>query len=259
MKAWICFFAILLYAKPLTIEGSSLFIIWNIGQGQWVTAIEDHYCLHFDIGGERLLYPTAVNTFCDRRHNLLNLSHLDHDHTLWLARQQMRWQNFCLINAPPRFFDETKDSQLRLQTAALIQKFTTCLSRPWAHLFVWQPNPIQLMGRQKKTLTSNDLSTVTFFDRFLLPGDATKMTERHLLLQQKSRLAKVEVLLAGHHGSQTSTSHELLNQLKNLKFVVISARERRYGHPHPDVLLRLKLQKKPWLRTEDWGHIAIEF
>ena len=39
------------------------FIIWNVGQGQWVTAVEFDRCLHFDFGGEFFQLKEIKNIF----------------------------------------------------------------------------------------------------------------------------------------------------------------------------------------------------
>lgn len=65
------------------------------------------------------------------------------------------------------------------------------------------------------------------------------------------------VLILGHHGSKSSTSEYLLNNL-SIRQSISSARWKRYHHPHPQVLARLQIKKIPNLRTEDWGHIIFQ-
>ena len=90
----------------------------------------------------------------------------------------------------------------------------------------------------------------------LLTGDAESVIERQLAAGYGSEL-DVDILKVGHHGSKTSTSEELL-AVTTPKAVVISAgRDNQYGHPHPDVLARLK-PYTIW-RTDEQGSIRFRW
>ena len=54
--------AILLTAhcEQIAQETAKRLIVWNVGQGQWVTWVQDKVCLHFDAGGERLVLPRTI-------------------------------------------------------------------------------------------------------------------------------------------------------------------------------------------------------
>lgn len=87
----------------------------------------------------------------------------------------------------------------------------------------------------------------------LLTGDASKEIEQQL------DAPDIDILKAGHHGSNTSTSWQLL-QKTTPEIVIISAgSENRYGHPHEDVLARLKQIGATILRTDKAGSIEIPF
>ncbi len=74
---------------------------------------------------------------------------------------------------------------------------------------------------------------------FLLTGDSTTVTEG-LIAKSSPELLDVDVLKVGHHGSRTSTSEELL-RLATPKYAAISYGEgNSYGHPHLEVVERLK-------------------
>lgn len=75
-------------------------------------------------------------------------------------------------------------------------------------------------------------------DSFLLTGDMEAPLEKYLLVLGEN--LKSDVLKVGHHGSKTSTSLEFLAAV-NPKYAVISVGEgNKYGHPHQEVLDRLK-------------------
>jgi competence protein ComEC len=87
----------------------------------------------------------------------------------------------------------------------------------------------------------------------LLTGDAYAPTERMVL----GDLPRLTVLKLGHHGSRTSTSPALLARTRPTLAVASLADGNRYGHPHPEVLVRLSEAEVPLLRTDRDGHIRI--
>lgn len=131
-------------------------------------------------------------------------------------------------------------------------------------------------GFGASSTTSNDNSaifTVTCFDdMYLFMGDSrytesgsdkTGFSEmafiNSLTNEEKTRLADVDVLLLGHHGSKYSTSSELLNIVLP-RFVIVSAGAKNtYGHPAPETLERVSkissLEDDYLLRTDKNGDI----
>ncbi|MDQ5958104.1 MAG: competence protein ComEC [Patescibacteria group bacterium] len=74
---------------------------------------------------------------------------------------------------------------------------------------------------------------------FLLTGDLPSEIETYLA-QNKDNNLTADVLKLGHHGSRTSSS-EIFLKTVNPQYAVVSAgRDNRYGHPHQEVLARLK-------------------
>ena len=92
--------------------------------------------------------------------------------------------------------------------------------------------------------------------RWLVMGDATIKTEQ-LLLNDYPYL-KANILRVGHHGSNTSTSTRLLNQLAVKHAVISSGGGNRYGHPHDEVMERLKANAIRIRRTDIEGTIRYQ-
>lgn len=91
----------------------------------------------------------------------------------------------------------------------------------------------------------NDNSNVIYAKfynyKFLFMGDASNITEREIL--DKYNLPNVDVFKAGHHGSKTSSSKELINTI-NPKYSIISVgKNNRYGHPNKEILESLNESK----------------
>ena len=85
----------------------------------------------------------------------------------------------------------------------------------------------------------------------LLMGDAEKLLEYELLSSGVN--LKSDILKAGHHGSKTSSSEYFLRAVVP-RFAVISVgKKNRYGHPHQEVLDRLKSFGILTFRTDENG------
>ena len=220
----------------------NFWIIWNIGQGQWVTHVTSEHCLHYDVGGEigtfNSIKANLIKTCSDKKNHIF-LSHWDLDHFVHIPQLAKTFQNVCWQSRPP--LNNKNNAYIRQVTSL---KIPYCMDQ-FLKLHQWQP--------QTGTST-NDLSWVQFENGFLLPGDSTKKAEKNWANNFKIIL-ETKVLVLGHHGSRTSTSAILLNKLPHLQMAIASARKAKYGHPHQEVLQRLQKKKTPVLKTEDWGSI----
>ncbi|WP_253720809.1 hydrolase [Bdellovibrio bacteriovorus] len=238
MKGFIFF--LILGSASLTQDfpARSYFIVWNVGQGQWLTAVTPSECHHFDMGGEFFPWPKVLHQ-CANKDNRAYLSHWDWDHVGALSKTAKiaRFENFCIQLKP-----QGKSSRGKMQ---MLAKYSECPSRP--ELPLWSP---------KAAKNSNELSHVVAFKEYLIPGDSTSKQER--VWSSLKAFRKSHVLILGHHGSHTSTSEKLLSSLPELRIGVASARWSRYHHPHSEVQWRLLKRKIPLLRTEDWGNIWFE-
>lgn len=72
----------------------------------------------------------------------------------------------------------------------------------------------------------------------MVPGDASIDVERYLVSHYGEAL-KSDVLIAGHHGSKTSTSRFWLNAVHPQEVWVSAGFGNRFGHPHAEVVERV--------------------
>lgn len=90
--------------------------------------------------------------------------------------------------------------------------------------------------------------------RFLFTGDAEEEAERDILANGIS--IEADVYKAGHHGSRTASTEELLDAVKP-EFAVISCGENNdYGIPHEQTMERLKERNIQVYRTDEQGSIV---
>lgn len=233
------FLKLSLAIAPLSVDR---WVVWNIGQGQWVTHVLTDECIHYDIGGELGSFKNVRRSFtaaCSAKKNFVLLSHWDFDHYINLISVIKVTTNVCWLQQPPL-------SRLNKSIRSILDlNIPYCRNRPSVKIWQWSPTG----GR-----SSNDFSNVNLDHGFLMSGDSPVQKEK-IWSHELTHITDTKVLILGHHGSRTSTGVELLQHLPNLKMVIASARWKKYGHPHKETLARLAKNKTPVLKTEDWGSI----
>ena len=227
-----------IYASPISTPISNYLVIWDVGQGQWVTLKTKNTCLHIDMGGE--YFPrNEIEKLCSHADNAIYFSHADNDHINFYNYFSLRFKKYCVANTPPQLKNKLKT-----------KKIPKCKNK-------YQENQIIYQSKKQNPKSLNESSSVFLISGFLLnPGDSTSQAEKKW--RQHKSLSSTHILLLGHHGSKTSTSHELLDKLPHLKWSIASARKRKYGHPHGIVDLKMKLNKTPIISTQNWGSIWLE-
>jgi competence protein ComEC len=95
---------------------------------------------------------------------------------------------------------------------------------------------------------TNDVGTV------LVPGDLTERMEKPLVAAYEDEL-QADLLVAGHHGSRTSTSQAWLNAVSPQEVVFSSGFANRFHFPTETVLKRLEDEGIPWRNTACRGAI----
>lgn len=92
---------------------------------------------------------------------------------------------------------------------------------------------------------------------FILNGDSPISVEQFLSRNDKQGL-KSTVLKLGHHGSQTSSSDEFLDQVKPEYAIVSAGKNNSYHHPHQSVVDRINTRQIKTLSTIGLGTITFE-
>lgn len=273
------FFLVLSILSPAPLLMFSLpeLVIWNVGQGQWVTLKTSRDCFHFDLGGDRAPWSNLINLCGEARANVVALSHWDMDHINFVAKAATRLQNVCIQKLPLGPVSEHKlrlisgipkclvpfsrqDSNGQQQNDnGFSQNFTSYISEITTD-DIGAPKRHLLRGRLFEPRSSNAMSRVVVALNTLIPGDSDVATEDNwsLALTRLGLAQKIKLLILGHHGSRTSTSELLLKRLPNLAQAVASARFSKYGHPHRETLDRLFKSGVAVIKTETWGHLHFQ-
>jgi competence protein ComEC len=113
--------------------------------------------------------------------------------------------------------------------------------------------------RNPKGMDTNDASIIMKIvygeTCFLLTGDASSKIEEYIIGLEKENL-ECDVLKAGHHGSRTSTSKELLHFVKPEIAVISAGKDNSYGHPHAEVIANLEDASTTIVSTVEEGTIV---
>ncbi|WP_338551995.1 ComEC/Rec2 family competence protein [Paenibacillus sp. KS-LC4] len=118
----------------------------------------------------------------------------------------------------------------------------------------------------KEVEEQNEASVVLYLAMknytFLLTGDIGFDTEERLLADMDENpaiysacCAKVDVLKVAHHGSRYSSAADWLERWQPLSAAISAGATNSYGHPHSDVLGRLKAAGVEVRRTDQDGEI----
>ena len=105
--------------------------------------------------------------------------------------------------------------------------------------------------------TRNDQSCVLLISgrriRALLPGDVEHAAETRLMTRS---LGKIDLLVAPHHGSRTSSNRPFLKHIGTRLVLVSAGHNNPFGHPHSEVLSRYDRYRIRWLSTAQSGALS---
>lgn len=90
----------------------------------------------------------------------------------------------------------------------------------------------------------------------LVTGDMSSFIERRLA--KLHELPDVELFVTGHHGSKSSNSSELLNEISTEIAVISAGKSNSYGHPAQETINRLLAQGAEIYRTDLQGQITVK-
>jgi competence protein ComEC len=127
----------------------------------------------------------------------------------------------------------------------------------------WDGVTFRVLSPEKNSAAKgNNASCVLLIEsphgRALLLGDAERSVEKRLATELP-RFAPIDIVIAGHHGSASSSSTELINAV-NAKEVWFSAGYlNRYRFPKAEVLNRWSNSDAMIYRTDCFGNVVHSF
>lgn len=92
----------------------------------------------------------------------------------------------------------------------------------------------------------------------IFTGDIEKEAESEILkIYGETNILNADILKVAHHGSKTSSTNEILNQITPKISLIGVGENNQFGHPDPEVLNRLQKIKSKIYRTDKDGEIII--
>lgn len=215
--------------KPLA-PGEAHVWMLDVGQGLALFVRTASNALMYDTGpaqgnwnaGEHIIVPFLRGERVYQLDKLI-ISHADLDHAGGVGAVIQHIKVRDVLSGEPQRLD----------------KFAarTCEVESW----IWD-EVLFRQWRWDNAKEGNDASCVlwiqTAHDSFLVTGDLGVMGEAALLAHWPD--LKADWLVAGHHGSRTSTSDALIQRVQPRSVLLSRGRYNAYGHPHPLVMQRLQ-------------------
>jgi len=93
----------------------------------------------------------------------------------------------------------------------------------------------------------------------LLPGDIERAAEYQLLDSGRLAGLPIDLLVAPHHGSKTSSTPQFVQQLRPKHVVFSAGYQHQFGHPHPSVTRRYNAVGSRTWNTAEQGAITFEW
>ena len=265
------FFVILnifLYIKIMYFEKYVVF--FNVGQGNMALIHNLNVNIVIDMRSTKnnLANNTLLNFF--KVKNISNidivfLTHFDNDHVNGILQLVENVNTEKIVYQEPKEKNELFDTIYNLTRNNNI----SFVEVTKGDTFTFNNINVQILSPDKNIDidnkdSSNSNSLIIYVkinnmknSTYLFMGDATVKSERYLLDNLIIKNKKIDVLQVGHHGSNTSTSKELL-ECFNIKNAVISSKKEVYGHPTKEVLEILSNYNINILITENLGMIVFK-
>jgi len=227
-------------------------VFCDVGQGNGVILSKGNFQLVYDVGPDNGKFLNCISNnmpFWDRKIEVVVISHWDSDHSGGLQDLKSHYQLESL------YLSKTNKDYSEVTVLNKGDK----LENDWMSFeTIWT-----LEGEDDNYGSVVGLLGVRDY-KALLMGDVPVEVEQRLLWSELIRnedmgqgIKGVDVMLVGHHGSESSNSQEWLEYVKP-KTVVISVGKNSYGHPSRKVIDILGKLGVEVLRTDMGGEIEIK-
>ena len=241
----------LFWTAPRPAPGSFELLAADVGQGNAVLVRTAHHSLLYDAGpryspesdaGHRVLVPLLAQA--GEKLDVLMLSHRDSDHTGGAAA-------VLAMQPQARLWSSLEPEHPLLRTRP-VQRCEAGQRWVWdgVQFEVLHPLAEDFERSRKSNALSCVLRIQTATVSAILAGDIEAAQERELLARGVSA---VDFWLVPHHGSKTSSTPELLQDLKPAVALAQAGYRNRFGHPAPAVVARYREAGIAWFDTSQCG------
>ncbi len=243
--AWLVLAGFVFYSPNVPQQGRLNVTVWDAGQGLSVWMQTRNRNLLFDTGTETAAAAQILpnlNAAGVRRLDMLVLSHHDADHDGGFAVLAQAGQPREILAGQPQFYPQA----------------AFCEEKQWQ----WDGVHFELLRpSENETAQDNDrscvLRAVAGGQALLVTGDLGRRGELALVEKYGAGLYS-QVLVLGHHGSDSSSAGAFLNAVSPHYAVASSGFANAYRHPAAAVQNRVKAHGAALLRTDLSGALVFE-
>ncbi|HUG15958.1 MAG TPA: ComEC/Rec2 family competence protein [Thermomicrobiales bacterium] len=123
---------------------------------------------------------------------------------------------------------------------------------------LWPVDPMLLSSGQPDTNSNSIVLQVTHGSiRLLITGDVDARAEARLIELETNEDLRSDVLVVAHHGSRTSSTAPFLDIVSPSVGLIPVGLDNQYGHPHDEVVQRLRFRSVRIYRTDLDGTIEV--
>ena len=248
----------LAWHQPRLQHGAYELVIFDVGMGTALLLRTRNHSLVYDLGpgrtGSRNPVDWALIPFMlrhgIRNPDLLVISHVDQDHSGGMHSLRDVYHPPSLVSGTP----EELRGRFKLQHSV-----RSCHEYPdWR----WDGVDFSFLaaGHPSAGSSNNNRSCVLRINgehRVLIPGDIETGKESELLLKYGTAL-EADVLVAPHHGSNTSSSQPFLDRVRPEHVVFTQSRNNRWGFPTNEVVSRYEAIGSRQYRSDKDGAIMLQ-
>ena len=241
------------------VRGDMAFTALDVGQGQCLLLESQGFTAMVDCGGDEGTDTgeTAAGYLMSRgqtRLNMLILTHYDWDHVSGVVQLLHRIRVDRLVMP-----GQTEENGIRAAIEAAAAAEGTEVIIPSDRMEIDFSGGNLTVFPPVSAKNENDsgicvLATAAEYD-ILITGDLSQAAEQKLL--QTGVVPDVDLLVAGHHGSEDSTSYALLTAASPEVVLISVGKDNPHGHPSQQTLTRIAQYGIPILRTDEQGTVVI--
>ncbi len=254
------------FALSRKFDNSKLYlIVLDVGQGDsFLLKLPNGKAALIDAGnsneyfssGKDVILP-ALKYFKIHTIDYLFISHIDNDHYLGVYELLGNIPIKCIFK-PKLNFELEKDKELEKQ----IKNYEIKLNYYNANVLTISNSRIYVLNDSLwKNKTTNESSAIIKLKygetSVLFMGDASVKTE-HLLINKYGKFIDSDILKIGHHGSNTSTSNNLLRVVSPMYSIISCGLNNAYQFPDSSVVNRIKNNNSIIYRTDIHGTLVFE-
>ncbi|MBP6057135.1 MAG: DNA internalization-related competence protein ComEC/Rec2 [Nitrosomonas sp.] len=235
--------------------------VLDVGQGLAVVARTAHHILLFDTGpsfgetdsGSRIILPFLRGEGI-RQIDTMIVSHVDMDHSGGALSVLAAMPVKMLLSSLPDYHPISQAAMTKEQCRA---------GQSWQ----WDGVSFELLhplannyaeSQRKVNANSCVLKITSSHGSVLLPADIERKDEQALLARAPDQLSAT-VLIAPHHGSQTSSTVEFIQTVNPALTIFTVGYLNRYDHPREAVMARYDNLGSQLLRSDRDGAILLRF